>query len=389
MLGEPLELRCGLTLANRLVKAAMSDALGDGRGGVTDAQCSLYRRWAAGGTALSIIGEVQTDRQFPESPGNLVVDDHADREGLARLAAAGQPGGVHLWPQLGHAGALAHASISNRAGPSALDLPELSCRALTIEEIEALPGRFASSAARCAAAGFTGVEVHAGHGFLLSQFLSPLFNRRTDRFGGSIEARASIIIAIVEAIRTACGREFGVGIKLNCTDQLEGGLTEDEALIVVEMLDETTIDVIDLSGGTYFPGAASTSDRTTEGPYFADVGRRARGRTSAAVMVTGGVKTRADAAGLIDSGAADLVGLARTMALDPELPASWLSPEPVDPSFPSFSSTIPGGITAWYTQRLAELAGIELAPALTPEDALAWLEARMADREGIWRSASS
>ncbi|MEM8707929.1 MAG: oxidoreductase, partial [Actinomycetota bacterium] len=376
MLDEPLELRCGLTLKNRLAKAAMSDMLGDGAGRVTDEQCTLYRRWAEGGVALAIIGEVQTDRRFPENPGNLVADESADDRGLARLASAGEHHGSRLWPQLGHAGALAHASIAERAGPSALELPELTCRALTVDEIEALPGRFAAAARRCRDAGFSGVEVHAGHGFLLSQFLSPLFNRRTDAYGGSIEARASILIAIVEAISVACGPNFAIGLKLNTTDQLDGGLVEDEALVVVDLLDATSIDVIDLSGGTYFPGAPSSSERTTAGPSFADVGRRARERTSAAIMVTGGVKTRADAVALVESGAADLVGLARTMVLDPDLPSGWLGATPTDPTFPSFETTVPGGITAWYTRRIARLAGVDLSLDADAVAALEWSDAR-------------
>ena len=164
-----------------------------------------------GGIALSIIGEVQIERGYPESPGNLVADDAVDSAGLARLAAGGERDGAHLWPQLGHAGALAYEPLSERAGPSALDFDELTCRELSVDEIEALPEVFAAAARRCKLAGFSGVEVHAGHGFLLSQFLSPLFNRRTDRYGGSIEARASIIIEIVERVRSTCGREARSG----------------------------------------------------------------------------------------------------------------------------------------------------------------------------------
>ncbi len=384
-LGEPVELRCGLVLRNRLAKAAMSDVLGDGAGNVTDDQVTLYERWADGGIALSIIGEVQIDRGFPESPGNLVVDGGADAPGLARLAAAGARGGAHLWPQLGHAGALAYEPLAGRAGPSALDLDGLTCRELSVEEIEQLPAAFAAAAVRCVDAGFSGVEIHAGHGFLLSQFLSPLFNRRTDRFGGSIEARASIIIEIVEAVRAACGESLAVGIKLNCTDQLEGGLVEDDAIDVVDMLDRAGIDLLDISGGTYFPGAPSSSDRSTAGPYFADFGRRAGERTSAAVMVTGGVKTRAQAAELVSSGAADVVGLARTMALDPDLPSRWLTADGGDPEFPRFSETVPGGITAWYTARLASLgAGDEARPELSPTQALASFDQRAEELAAVW-----
>ena len=161
---------------------------------------------------------------------------------------------------------------------------------------------------------------------------------------------------------------------------------ENDAIVVIDMLDPTGIDVIDVSGGTYFPGAPSSSDRASTGPYFAEFGRRARARTGAAVMVTGGVKTRADAAGLVTSGAADVVGLARTLALDPDLPNRWLTPSGGDPEFPRFASTVPGGITGWYTARLADIAaGVDAPPALSPEEALERFDRRAEELAAIWR----
>jgi len=180
VLGTPLELRCGVTLKNRLAKAAMSDSLGDGAGGVTDEQVALYRRWASGGIALSIIGEVQIDARYPEKPGNLVLDSNADEPGLRRLAAAGASSGGHLWPQLGHAGAMADPLAADPVGPSALDVDGVRCAEMATADIEALPGSFGAAARRARDLGFGGVEIHAAHGFLLSQFLSPLFNQRRD-----------------------------------------------------------------------------------------------------------------------------------------------------------------------------------------------------------------
>jgi 2,4-dienoyl-CoA reductase-like NADH-dependent reductase (Old Yellow Enzyme family) len=387
ILGAPLELPCGIVLKSRLVKAAMSDALGDGAGDPTDEQVRLYERWSVGGAALSIIGEVQVDPRYPEKPGNLVLGPLSDRARLARLVQAGSSAGAHIWPQLGHAGALAHPSISDPAGPSALDLDGLTCAALSGSAVEALPGMYADAACRAQDVGFSGVEVHAGHGFLLSQFLSPLFNRRTDRYGGSIEARCHLLLEIVRHMRRDVGADFAIAVKINSSDQLEGGLTEDEALAVVEALGSERVDLIDVSGGTYFPGAPSSSDRTPSGPYFLSFIERARDVTDTPLMLTGGFKTRSEAVAALDSGAVDVVGLARAMVLDPDLPSRWLRPEGGDPEFPRFLSPPPGGVTAWYTMRLTALANHREAddePAI--DTAISDYESRDAARVGAWRS---
>ena len=386
VLGESLELPCGVVLKNRLVKAAMSDSLGDGAGDPTDQQIRLYERWSAGGSALSIIGEVQVDPRYPEKPGNIVLGAQSDQLRLNRLAHAGFGSGAHIWPQLGHAGALAHPPISDPAGPSALNLDGLRCDALSQSAVEELPERYATAAHSARAAGFNGVEVHAGHGFLLSQFLSPLFNRRSDRYGGAIEARCQIILDIVRQIRRQVGAEFAIAVKVNSTDQLEGGLTESDALTVVELLGDEGVDLIDISGGTYFPGAAASSDRSSSGPYFLDFARRARNVTDTPLMLTGGFKTRRDAAAAVGSGAVDVVGLARALALNPDLPTKWLRPEGGDPEFPTFRSPPPGGVTAWYTLRLAALANDQEA-ASDPEllTAIEDYESRDAERVGLWR----
>ena len=229
-LGKPLELPCGAVLKNRIVKAAMSDSLGDGRGNATDAQSRLYERWAQGGVALSLIGEVQGTPHYPEKPGNLVLNPNSNKDALQDLARRGSINDAHVWPQLGHAGALSYLPVSKPKGPSSLDLAELQCEGMSIADIEALPTMYANAALIAKEAGFGGVQIHAGHGFLLSQFLSPLFNRRTDGYGGSIEGRFRVVYEVIEAVRKAVGDVFPTGIKINSTDQLEGGLTEEDAM---------------------------------------------------------------------------------------------------------------------------------------------------------------
>ena len=357
VLGKPLKLPCGVILKNRMIKSAMSDSLGNGQGDSTPAQARLYERWALGGIAVAMIGEVQGDVRFPEKPGNLVLGTQSDRPALQSLVSRGTTGNSHLWVQLGHAGALAHAPICTQPqGPSPLNVEGLQCAGMSIADIEELPAMYARTAAMAKQVGFTGVHLHAGHGFLLSHFLSPLFNHRTDSYGGSVEARCRIVVHSIDAIRKAVGPDFPVGIRINATDQLEGGLTEEDALEVVRILDKTSIDLIDISGGTYFPGAKASSDGSGRGgPYFVEFARRAKGVTNVPIMATGGFKRREQAVDAVASGAVDMVGLARAMVLNPSLANAWLTDKGGDPVFPKFESTPPGGVTAWYTMRLTAL----------------------------------
>ncbi|CAN5518330.1 NADH:flavin oxidoreductase/NADH oxidase family protein [soil metagenome] len=386
-LDDPLQLPCGVVLKNRLAKSAMSDSLGDGGGDPTPEQVELYRRWARGGASLLIIGEVQVDPAYPEKPGNLVLSRHSNTARLRQLAAAGEEHDAHIWPQLGHAGALAHPPISSPAGPSALSIEDVHCDALSVAAVEALPSLYAAAARRVQNVGFTGVQVHAGHGFLLSQFLSPLFNHRIDRYGGDVLGRSQVLIDVVRAIRAEVGQDFAIAVKINTSDQLDGGLTEDDALVVVARLGEASIDLLDLSGGTYFPGATPSSDRGPTGPYFVDFATRARRVTDTPLMVTGGFKRRVHVVHALSSGAADVIGLARAMVLDPDTPAQWLAGGG-DPTFPHFNSPPPGGVSAWYTMRLTALASyqdVDFDPSI--DEALAVYEARDEARTGTWLRA--
>ncbi len=355
VLQSPLELPCGAVLKNRLAKSPMSDSLANGEGDPTEAQIRLYERWAEGGVAISLIGEVQGDPRFAEKPGNLVLGPNTNKKLIQLLTSKALIQQAHLWPQIGHAGALSHLPISQPKGPSALNLTGLTCAEMSLEEIQALPSMYAQTALYAKQLGFSGVQIHAGHGFLLSQFLSPLFNLRRDGYGGSIEARCRIVLEIINAVRGAVGPLFPVGIRINSTDKLEGGLTETDALEVIRLLDQTSIDLIDISGGTYFPGAKASSDGLTQGPYFLDFARRAKGLTKVPLMATGGFKRREEAVDALASGAVDMVGIGRALALNPRLAQDWLTQAKADTEFPKFDSNPSGGITAWFTMRLTAL----------------------------------
>jgi len=382
---EQLKLPCGVTLKNRIAKSAMSDSLGDGTGHPTTEQIRLYQRWAGGGLAVSIVGEVQGTAGYAEKPGNLVLNETSDLDRFRELAQRGGENGTQLWLQLGHAGALAYTPTSTPKGPSALDLPGLRCAEMTIDEIHQLPSEFARTAQLALLAGFGGVQVHAAHGFLLSQFLSPLFNKRSDEFGGATANRMRLLLETIEATRAAVGPDFPIALKLNSSDQLEGGFDEDDALKVVAALDRSSLDLIDISGGTYFPGAKSASDGAGRGPYFIEFAKRARALTTKPLMLTGGFKTRMQAEDAVASGAVDIVGLARALVLEPSLPDLWKADQKLEPGFPRFSDAPEGGIAAWYTMRLTQIgADKETSDVSDLQQAVRNDEARDKTRMEVW-----
>ena len=264
LLAQPLTLPSGAVIKNRIVKPAMSDGLGDGRGGATPAQERLYRRWADGGAGLVLVGEVQVDHRYPERPGNLALDrtdDPGVMAALKRLTAAGTENGTHFWAQLGHAGALTHGSVNRRpAAPSSLIVRGSQAQAMSARQIAETIRGYARAAAAARRGGFTGVEIHAAHGFLLSQFLSPRFNRRTDDWGGPLKNRARMLLEAVRAVRAAVGTDFPVAVKLNSADFSKGGFTLDDSRQVTGWLDDEAIDLLEISGGTYEPDQSAVSE---------------------------------------------------------------------------------------------------------------------------------
>lgn len=383
---QPLTLPCGVSLKNRIIKSAMSDSLGDGTGHPTSEQNSLYARWALGGVAAAIVGEVQGVPGYAEKPGNLVLNEHSDLSRFCELADAGSANGTLLWLQLGHAGALSYTPTSQPKGPSALDLPGLNCAEMSVAEIQSLPLAFAQTAKLAQQAGFGGVQLHAAHGFLLSQFLSPLFNHRKDDYGGALANRMRLILDSITAVRAAVGPHFPISLKLNATDQLEGGFIEDEALEVIKALDQTSVDLIDISGGTYFPGAKAASDKAGQGPYFFAFAKRARAATTKPLMLTGGFKTHAQAEEAIASGTIDIVGLARAIVLEPNLPNLWKKKQLPSPVFPRFANAPEGGVTAWYTMRITEIAAHKDLPEFDGlEAAIKAYALRDRHRTEIWK----
>ena len=334
-IGRTLRLGSGLELPNRLAKAAMTEGLADRRGWPGERLRRLYERWASGGVGLIVTGNAMVDGRYLERAGNVIIEGPAVHEALASWAAAARKGCPAL-VQLSHPGRQTNRFLCGRPvapseGPSVKVLASFARpRAMTPIEVEETVGRFAFAAEACQRAGFDGVQVHAAHGYLLAQFLSPLTNHREDRWGGSLENRARLLIEVVRAIRARTGLGFTLAVKLNSADFQRGGFSEEDSLQVVRWLGVEGVDLLEVSGGNYespalLLGPGVRESTVVREAYFLDFARRVRGVTRMALMVTGGFRTLAAMDGALAEGALDLVGLARPLALDPEFPARLLS----------------------------------------------------------------
>jgi 2,4-dienoyl-CoA reductase-like NADH-dependent reductase (Old Yellow Enzyme family) len=339
-LASPLTLPNGVTLKNRLAKSAMSEVLADPADHApNDALVRLYERWGKSGAGLLITGHVIVDEGGLGEPGNVVVVDDRHRAGLTRWANAGQAHGAQLWMQINHTGRQApRRLIKQPVAPSAVGLKGMGGlfakpRALTDREITDLVGRFATTAAAAKDAGFAGVQIHAAHGYLISQFLSPLVNQRDDAWGGDPARRSRFLLEIVRAVRGAVGAAFPIGVKLNSADFQRGGFTVDDAMDVVRGLEAAGLDLLEISGGNYESPAmagsgemqrqqrASSRDREA---YFLDYAKQIRTVTKLPILLTGGMRSRATMEQAIASGAVDVIGMARPMAYTPDLPGRLL-----------------------------------------------------------------
>ncbi len=338
-LQEQLRLPCGQVLSNRLAKAAMTEGLADPLNRATERHVKLYSRWAKGGVGLILTGNIQIDRRHLERPGNVAIEGVQSPEQMAALKAwitAAKSGGAQVWAQISHAGRQTPKAVNpTPLAPSAvkLALPGGQFgepRALTAGEISDIVRRFAHASAVAREAGFTGVQIHSAHGYLLSEFLSPRVNRRTDEWGGSLENRARLLLETIKAVRAKTGADFAISVKLNSADFQKGGFTNEECLKVVEWLNGAGIDLLEISGGTYEqpkmagldglePAFGETVRDTTRAreAYFIDYAVAIAKVARMPLMVTGGFRTRAGMEEPLASGATHMIGLARPLCGDP------------------------------------------------------------------------
>ncbi|NBB92651.1 MAG: NADH:flavin oxidoreductase [Gammaproteobacteria bacterium] len=347
-LHQPLTLPCGMRAPNRLAKAAMTEGLAEPGGRAGKRIERTYRTWAEGGPGLILTGNIMVDARYRERPANVVVDgrqDEAAMAGLRVFAEAAKSGGGLALAQISHAGRQSpRALAAEPVGPSAVPMKLPGGlfgkpRALETTEIHEVIQRFATTAGELCAAGFDGVQVHAAHGYLISEFLNPLANRREDEWGGALEHRARLLVETVRAVREAIGPDRALSVKLNSSDFQKGGFSFADCLRVVAMLDTEGIDLLEISGGNYeqprmmgfeglepvFEEDVRESTRAREA-YFMGYAEQVMERADTPVMVTGGFRTRAAMEAAVGDGVA-MIGLARPLCIQPDAPARLLSGE--------------------------------------------------------------
>lgn len=297
---------------------------------------------------MLLTGNVQIDRNHIERPGNVIIDREPDaemREALKRWAKAGTEQGNHLWMQISHAGRQTPALINKTPkAPSAVKLGLPGGQfgqpvALTEEEILDLIDRFGTAAVAARETGFTGVQIHAAHGYLISSFLNPRANFRTDAWGGSLENRARLLMETVSRVRSKIGRDYPISVKLNSADFQRGGFAFEDSLIVARKLQDAGIDLLEISGGSYEQPAmmdmeglepadkpkvaASTVQREA---YFVDFAKAMKPKVSLPLMVTGGFRSLRAMEHALDTGAADVIGIGRPLCADTGiLNNSWMA----------------------------------------------------------------
>ena len=321
-LNSPVEITPTTVARNRLFKSAMSEQLADRNNAPTPDLIQLYTTWARGGTGVLVTGNVMIDRNALGEPRNVVLDEQSDPELFRRWAEAGTANDTQLWMQLNHPGKQIPNLISKEpVAPSAIPLEgglekSFNCpRALTEPEIEELVRRFAWAAARAKEWGFTGVQIHGAHGYLVNQFLSGHHNRRDDQWGGSLENRMRFLREIYRAIRTEVGEDFPIGVKLNSADFQRGGFSEEESMQVIQTLQADGLDLVEVSGGNYenpsMVGANVKESTLQREAYFLEYAEQARRLLDIPLVVTGGFRSAPAMNDALASGATDMIGLAR------------------------------------------------------------------------------
>jgi 2,4-dienoyl-CoA reductase-like NADH-dependent reductase (Old Yellow Enzyme family) len=378
----------------------MTEGLADASNVATDRHVTLYRRWAEGGAGILLTGNVQVDRRYLERAGNIVIDgpqQPAQLAALEAMAEAGTTDNTQLWMQISHAGRQTPALIASEpVGPSEVGVALPGGRfgkprALREDEIRDVIKGFAFAAGVAKQTGFTGVQVHGAHGYLVSEFLSPRVNLRDDQWGGPLENRARLLLECVRAVRREVGADFAVAVKLNSADFQKGGFSFEDCLQVIEMLNQEGLDMLEISGGNYeqpkllgiggmepvFEEKVQESTRAREA-YFFDYAVAARKVARMPLMVTGGFRSAAGMNDALAGGDVDVIGLGRPLCTDPDFPARILSgeleaapdvesslrigPGPLGPNSPIAAIKAVNGFAriGWYYEQIYRLAdGLE------------------------------
>ena len=340
-IGSNFTLPCGVTLKNRLCKAAMTEGIADSNNFATQRHINLYKKWASGGAGILLSGNVQVDKRYLEGPGNVAIEKetYLDQiDNLRKWAEVGTRNNTQFWMQISHAGRQTPGAINpNPLSPSSVQLKIPGANygiptPMSVDDIEDVIERFIFVAKIAKETGFTGIQLHSAHGYLLSQFLSPDINLRDDEWGGSITNRSRLMLRIIEGCRAELGNNFPIAVKLNSADFQKGGFSDSDSIKVAKLLDDAGVDVIEISGGTYeqprllgLDDVSVNKERSeirkpstiAREAYFLNYAEKIQKAIKIPLMVTGGFRTSVAMNAALNAKACDLIGVGRPLCAQP------------------------------------------------------------------------
>lgn len=319
-----------LALSNRFVRSATWEGMAAEDGSVTSKLIDTMIELARGGVGLIISGHSYVSPEGQASPWQLGIDNDTKIAGLSELTKAVHDNGGKIVLQAAHAGVFANRNITGHE-PLVVSYVEgiskAPCHEASREDINRLVSAYAAAALRAKTAGFDGIQIHAAHGYLLSQFLSNIYNRRTDEYGGEISHRVRIHLEIIRAVRNAVGKDFPVMIKMNCRDFSDNGLELEDSLEAAKLMVDAGLDAIEISGGLLTGGKLSPSRLGINTPekeaYFQQESKLFRQALNIPIILVGGARSYQVAEKLIQEGAADYISMSRPLIREPGLIGRW------------------------------------------------------------------
>tara|TARA_B100000513_G_C11894536_1_gene183493 strand:+ start:428 stop:1723 length:1296 start_codon:yes stop_codon:yes gene_type:complete len=341
ILKDKITLPCGAQIKNRICKAAMTERIAFADNYTNQRHLNLYKKWAEGDIGILLTGNVQVDKNHLEGPANVCIEEDTYSEQLPLLrkwAEEGTKDNTHLWMQISHAGRQTPGEInSSPKAPSSVQL-KIPGRnygvpsALSTEEINEIIKKFTFVAKIARETGFTGIQIHSAHGYLLSEFLSPDINLREDEWGGTVENRSRIHVEIIKSIRREVGEDFPISVKMNSADFQKGGFSPDDSIQVAKIIEAAGVDNIEISGGTYEQPRLLGLDNVSINPdrsevrkestiareaYFLEYAEKIKKNIQIPLMVTGGFRTKEGMESAVKSGACEIVGVGRPLCANP------------------------------------------------------------------------
>ena len=379
ILDSELSLPCGKVLKNRICKSALTERIAEGDNLVNQKHLNLYEKWAEGNVGTVLTGNVQVDKRYLESAGNVAIEKSNYKDQLSLLkkwTEVGTKNNTNLWMQISHAGRQTPGDLNmNPVAPSnvGLKIPGRKYgtpKPLSNDEIEDVIERFIFTAKIAQDTGFTGIQIHSAHGYLMSEFLSPDINRREDQWGGSLENRSRILLRIINGCRKELGENFPISVKLNSADFQKGGFSAEDSSKVAAMLSDAKIDLLEISGGTYeqprllgLDGVSINPERSevrkestiAREAYFLAYTEEIKKVIDIPLMVTGGFRSRVAMEDAINKGACEIIGIGRPLCSDP-LSIKKLLDKEIDilPMFEKTLSIGPGWLSSNSPFRLIQ-----------------------------------